>query len=90
MKAQADADTPEIRAALLVTARDENDFVRSEALVGLASRDRKLALPLVIDALKGEAASVALFQAAGLVADARLVEHLVPRTDPSGDEWIDR
>jgi hypothetical protein len=64
--ASEDADTPEIRAALLSAANDENDIVRAEALAGIARRDRAQALPLVLKALRGEQASMAVFEAADL------------------------
>jgi hypothetical protein len=56
--ASEEADTPEIRAALMVAAQDENDIVRAEALVGIAQRDRVSALPLVLAALSGEQVSL--------------------------------
>jgi hypothetical protein len=88
--AQEEADTPDIRAALLMAARDENDIVRAEAMLGIARRDRALALLLVRDELSGDQASMALFEAAGLVADPTLVEHLQPWTEPSEFEWLDQ
>ncbi|MBB3910149.1 lyase [Sphingomonas desiccabilis] len=88
--ASEDADTPEIREALLSAANDENDVVRAEALLGIAKRDRKLALPLALDALSGEQASMAVFEAAELIADPLLVEVLRPWTEPSDDVWLDQ
>ena len=84
-----DADTPEIREALLSAARDENDVVRAEALVGLANRDRELALPLVQSALAGDSVPMPVFEAATLIADPRLIDYLKPWTEPSGDDWLD-
>ena len=84
------ADTPEIREALLSAANDENDVVRAEALVGIARRDRDLALPLVLKALSGEWAVMPLFEAAALVADPALVDVLKPWTEPSDNEWLDQ
>ena len=88
--ASEEADTPEIRNALLSAADDENDIVRAEALAGIAQRDRGLALPLVLKALRGEQASMAVFEAAALVADPALVDDLRPWTAPSDDKWLDQ
>lgn len=88
--ASEEADTPEIREALLSAANDENDIVRAEALVGIAKRDRKLALPLILKALSGERASMPVFEAAELIADPVLVEVLRPWTEPSDDVWLDQ
>lgn len=88
--ASEEADTPEIRDALLSAANDENGVVRAEALVGFAQRDRGLALPLVLKALSGEWAGMPLFEAAALVADPALVDVLRPWTEPSDDECLDK
>jgi hypothetical protein len=88
--AAEEADTPEIRGALLSAANDENDVVRAEALVGIAQRDRGLALPLVLKALSGEWVSMPVFEAAALVADRALVDVLRPWTEPSDNDWLDR
>jgi hypothetical protein len=85
-----EADTPEVREALLSAANDENDVVRAEALLGIAKRDRKLALPFVLKALSGEQASMPVFEAAELIADPVLVEVLRPWTEPSDDVWLDQ
>lgn len=87
--ASEDADTPEIRAALLVAANDENGVVRGEALEGLARRDRKLALPLAMKALSEDQASMAVFEAAALIADPALVEALRRWTEDSENAWLD-
>jgi len=88
--ASEEADTPEIREALSSAANDESDVVRAEALVGIARRDRELALPLVLKALSGQWAGMPLFEAAALVADPALVAVLKPWTEPSDDEWLDQ
>lgn len=88
--ASEEADTPEIREALLSAAHDENDVVRAEALAGIAQRDRGLALPLALKALSGERVTMAVFEAAALIADPALVEVLRPWTQPSSDGWLDR
>lgn len=88
--ASEEADTPEIREALLTAADDEHDVVRAEALVGIARRDRSLALPLVLQALAGDRVSMPVFEAAELVADPVLVEVLRPWTEPSEDTWLDQ
>jgi HEAT repeat protein len=88
--ATTNADTPAIRAALLQAAQDENEFVRGEAMVGIAKRDRTLALPLVRDALRSESVPMQVFEAAALIADPALVDDLRALTEPSEDEWLDR
>ena len=85
-----DGDTPAIRAALLSAARDECASVRAEALAGIARRDKALALPLVAQALRGETASMAVFEAAELIADPALIDLLRPWAAASGDEWLDQ
>jgi hypothetical protein len=87
--ASEEADTPEVREALLLAANDENDIVRAEALAGIAQRDRSVALPLVLKALSGEQVSMAVFEAAALIADPALVDVLRPWTEPSEDAWLD-
>jgi hypothetical protein len=86
---QEEADTPEVRAALLAAANDEYDIVRAEALLGLSRRNAKLALPLVIEALCGEAASMPVFEAAAIIANPALVEYLRPWIEPSDNAFLD-
>jgi hypothetical protein len=88
--ASEEADTPEVRRALLSAADDESDIVRAEALLGIARRDRKLALPLVLKALTDDYVSMPVFEAAELVADPLLVDVLGPWTEPSDNEWLDQ
>lgn len=83
-------DSIEVRDALLASAKDTNDVVRCEAMLGLAMRDTKLALPLVHQELLGDLASMALFEAAALIASPTLIEALRPWTIPSQDPFLDQ
>ena len=85
-----EADTPAIRKALLSAANDENDVVSAEALVGIARRDRRAAVPLLQVVLSGERVSMPVFEAAALVAHPALVEVLRQWIKPSENEWLDR
>ena len=87
--AQQDVDTDEVRQALLAAAEDENEHVRAEAILGLAQRDRSLALPLIRRELVQERVAVPLFEAAALVADASLVDDLRDFAVPSDDAFLD-
>jgi len=87
--AQEDIDTPEVREALLLAARDTDSVVRAQALSGLAQRDKALALPLVQSELLGDEACLSLFEAATMIADPSLVPMLHAWTEPSGDEFLD-
>ncbi|WP_062733261.1 hypothetical protein [Sphingobium abikonense] len=87
---QQEVDTPQVREALLAAAGDKEEIVRAEALLGLAQRDPKLALPYAISALCSDCVSVPVFEAVALIADASLVEHIRPWVDASGDDRIDK
>ena len=87
---QQDIDTPQVRDALVIAAQDEDDAVRAEALLGLAQRDRALALPFARTALMSDQACMAVFEAAALIADPSLVELLRPWTQPSDDAFLDQ
>lgn len=87
---QQDIDTPEVRAALLRAAEDENEYVRGEAIVGLAERDKTLALPLLQRELAGRFATLQVFEAAAMVAHPSLAESLRTFIEPSDDEQLDR
>ena len=87
--AQQDLDTDEVRQALLAAAEDENEYVRAEAILGLAQRDKALALPLIRRELGKEHVAVPLFEAAALVADASLVDDLRDFAEPSDDALLD-
>lgn len=87
--AQQEIDTPEVRNALLIAADDEDTVVRAEALLGLAQRDKALALPLVKAALLGKDACMSLFKAAETIADPSLVPFLNAWAELSGDKLLD-
>lgn len=88
--AQVEADTPEIRAALFAAADDEYDVVRAEALLGIAQRDARLALPLALEALSGDQVSMAVFEAVIIIADPMLADSVRPWTEPSDNAWLDQ
>ena len=88
--AQQDLDTPEVRDALLRAAEDESDAVRAEAVLGVAQRDKALALPLLRRELARKSVSMPILDAAALVADPSLVDDLRAFAHPSGDDIIDR
>lgn len=88
--AQQDVDTIEVRHALRCAARDKDEYVRAEAILGLAQRDRAAALPFVREALSKAAASAAIFEAAALVADPSLVGDLHDFTIPSDNDYLDK
>ncbi|HEY0311973.1 MAG TPA: HEAT repeat domain-containing protein [Allosphingosinicella sp.] len=81
--AQQDIDTQEVREALLRAAQDENEFVRAEAILGLAQRDKALALPFLQRELSSESVPLPLFEAASIVADPLLAADLRAFTEPS-------
>ncbi len=87
--AQQDIDTAEVREALLAAAEDDNEYVRAEAILGLAQRDKALALPLLRRELGHERVAVPLFEAAALVADPSLVDDLRDFAVPSDDALLD-
>lgn len=69
--AQDDADTWEVRQALLAAVADPDAAVRAEALAGLALRDPSVALPFVIEALSGDCVPAPVFEAAATIAARR-------------------
>ena len=83
-------DTPEVRKALIDAAEDVDNCVRAEAILGLARRDRSLALPLVQRELSGDYALLPVFEAAELLADASLVSLLEHFAGPSDDQYLHR
>ncbi|HWW25891.1 MAG TPA: HEAT repeat domain-containing protein [Caulobacter sp.] len=86
---QAEIDTPEVRAALLHAAEDESQCVRAEAILGLAQRDKALALPKLQRELSIPCASLPIFEAAALIARPSLVGDLSVFAEPSGDSFLD-
>ena len=70
--AQQDIDTPNVREALVRAAEDENADVRAEAILGVAQRDKAVALPLLKRELSGEVVPLPLFDAAAIVADPKM------------------
>lgn len=78
-----------MRQALLAAAEDENVYVRAEAILGLAQRNKALALPLIRRELGHERVAVPLFEAAALVADRSLVDDLRDFTVPSDNAFMD-
>jgi hypothetical protein len=87
--AQHDIDTADVRQTLLRAADDENEYVRGEAILGLAQRDKALALPLLQRELSGKFVPLQLFEAASIVAHPSLVADLRAFTARSGDDFLD-
>ncbi|HEV2078838.1 MAG TPA: HEAT repeat domain-containing protein [Allosphingosinicella sp.] len=81
-------DTQEVRDALLAAAKDEDEYVRGEAILGLAQRDPALALPLIHAALQEEIVCLQIFEAAAVAAHPSLIESLRDFTD--GEDHIDQ
>ena len=88
--AQQEMDTTQIRHALLGACDDENDYVRGEAILGLAQRDEALALPLLQRELAKDFVTLQLFEAASIVAHPSLVPYLQAYAEPSGDDFLDK
>jgi len=88
---QQDLDTPQVRVALMRAAEDETDAVRAEAILGLAQRDKAVALPLLQKGFARDSVAMPVFEAAALVADQSLVENLrefaAVSRDHSLDQW---
>jgi hypothetical protein len=88
--AQTEIDTPAVREALLQAATfDDDDAVRGEATLGLATRDARLALPLIQDALRGGSVTVPILEAAVLCAHPSLVPDLRVWAQPSDHAYAD-
>lgn len=86
--AQLGRDTKEVREALLAAAADEDEYVRGEAILGLAQREPSIALPLIHAALQQETVCLQIFEAAAVVAHPSLIDSLRDFTD--GEEHIDQ
>jgi hypothetical protein len=87
--AQQSADTLEVREALLAFADDDDAVVRAEAILGLAKRDRLLALAPLQKELSREKVAQPIFEAAAIVADPSLIEDLQDFAKPTGDVSLD-
>jgi len=87
--AQEEIDTDAVRLALLRAARDDHYAVRAEALLGLAMRDPKLALPYAQEALTASSASMPIFEAVEMIADPALIPALQPWLGDSEDTFVD-
>ncbi len=89
-----DADTPEIRAALMARLVDEDEVTRREAMVGLARRhDRRVVEPLLAELETGGYESL-LFEAAEQIGDPRLYPALIRLREEwegeRGENWLYR
>ena len=87
---QEGGDAPAVRAALLQAASDEDDMVRAEAVLGLASRDPEAALPFVQEALRGKAVTIPMLEAAALCAHPSLIADLRVWAEPSNEPLADK
>lgn len=87
--AQEDVDTTIVRQALLKAAGDSDDFVRAEAVYGLARRDPSVALPFVQEALRTDCVEVPILEAAELCAHPSLIEDLRKFAEPSDSPYMD-
>lgn len=87
--AQLELDRPDVVAALLAAAEDENPYVRGEAIVGLAQLKNENALALVRRELQNEWVQLQLFEAAEILADCRLIPDLERFQQTSDDPGLD-
>jgi|GEM_PF-1201137 len=84
----ANVDTEKVRQTLMSAFQDTCADVRAEALVGLAMRDPKIAMPLVQHELHGPFSSQPLFDAASYIGDPILcdaIETALRRLDEDTD-----
>jgi HEAT repeat protein len=72
-----DADTEEIRDALLLRLSEADPEIRGEALIGLAKRHDPRVITPLIQELSGEFYGSWCLEAAELLADARLLPDLI-------------
>jgi len=87
--AQEEADHPAIRAALLHAAKDDDEVVRAEAVLGLAKRDVLLALPFVQEGLRAATVAIPMLEAAAICAHPSLVSDLRIWAEPSDEPFAD-
>ena len=88
--AQEETDTPAVREALIRAAKDDDDVVRAEAVLGLAKRDPPLALPLVQEALRFEVIVGPMLEAAALCAHPSLIPDLRIWAEASDEPFVDK
>lgn len=86
MLAWSEIDNEAVRSALLAAAEDVDPVVRAEAIYGVALRAPEQALALVYRELKNDVAYPPIMEAAALVGDAILIDHVRPFAE--GDEWV--
>jgi HEAT repeat protein len=82
-------DTPSVRDALLLATKDGDEFVRAEAVWGLARRAPGMALPFVQEALRAEQVEIPMLEAAELCAHPSLIEDLRTWAEPSDVPYAD-
>jgi HEAT repeat protein len=87
---QEGGDSPAVRAALLQAAHDDDERIRAEAVLGLASRDPEAALPFVQEALRGEVITMPMLEAAAICAHQSLIADLQIWAEPSEETVLDR
>lgn len=73
---RSDIDTLSVREALTKAAGDQGDYVRAEAICGLARHNPERALPLVQIALLADTVAAPIFEAAEKLAHPSRVDGL--------------
>ena len=81
-------DTSEVRAAFHLRLVDEDPTVQEEAMLGLALRRDRSALPLMRDWLRSRPISQITLEAAEAFADGSLCSLLSGRCPPLDDEFL--
>jgi HEAT repeat protein len=81
--------TPEVREALIAAAEDENECVRSEAILGISYIDKTMALPLLQRELARESVVMPTLEAAAVIAHPSLVADLRRFTSQSEHRHLD-
>ena len=88
--AQEAIDTEMVRETLINAARDSDIKVRAEAVLGLAIRDARVALPFVQEALRDSTVNIVMLEAAGICAHPSLVDDLRVWAEPSDHPSVDK
>ena len=86
---QQDLETPEIGTALREAADDDDIYVRSEAIYGLACRDTNIALPLALREFEAGYATLQILEAATELSHPSLLPVLRSYAAPSDDARLD-